>query len=1481
LQKKVKKMAPNIKKKNSLALKNKFTQLVFWTVCLLVQSSVFGQNWNFYYRSDQMSLLASSLASGNVSLSTSSSAANGGIEPVYGRGDIVFLGTLTYSNANARTLTLTSDEDIWINGDITSTGGQLNLAFNVPAGKKILINGDITTNGGSITVNNGSNVVSSVHFQKTTGSPVIQTINTNGGAISFNNSTLKLLNTGGSLVLNSGAGAITLGGSGSILQEGTFYQCSPTFLLGWGGAHTNGEKSYTGFTITNGKSYSGRIYFWDSWDNERGEVAVVENGSWKYYFTSHRTYSASGNGFSSTVANYNTQHQLSSQGNLGGNINWVDAYADFSFTAQHTGTLKTFSTTTSAIDDESLELYNVWETSFTTAPHNNGVRTLEFITTNTTQDACLISGVISGGLILKKSGTGTVKLSNYNTYTGGTTVDAGILQLHDSGISGNAGKGTINGELTINQNGTVQLSGNPAALGWWSTPYYANNRVTTLNINGGLLEAVGGQQHIWNMTGGVNFSEGGTIRSNGGTSSAAATSYIEWGGSNITVSNTNTNRPAVISGRVHLRNDYGEMTYTVNNNSQEYDLIFSAAITEASTTNLIKAGTGKLVFTGNNSARTGTTTVSAGTLVVGASNALGSGAVNLEAGTTLLTGRGITTLANNMVLNGNATLGLDKSVEVLLVGGGGGGASGGGGAGGVVSQSMSLNSGTYTVTVGAGGTGTDADQSNGNNGGQTTFIGVNAFGGGGGGKTLTGGLSGASGGGTGSDATTAGGTATQGYAGGVGISTAPCSGASGGGGAGAAGSSGWTQTTYNNYYGLSGQNTMGGNAGIGVLNAITGSATYYGGGGGGGCNNNAGTQPQERAGQGGLGGGGRGANANNGNGIAGTANTGGGGGGGDWEGFGANGGSGVVILRYAGATNGTGGTITNGTGSATGFTIHTFNASGSFTLNSSTSLEVTGVVSGTGGLTYEANDGAITLSAANTYSGSTVISSGTLVLNTNASIGSASNTSTFTNNGIFTLKNGATFIPSPVNNSISGSGTYNVEKSLTGNSSTWTNTSGRFWYMGVPMKNVARNNYGTPGTTTNRVWSYAESTKSYSEVTDGSVLLSAGTGYVYRRSTDGTLTFTASGTNGLRDTDFTASGLTKTTGHSAGYHLISNPFMAYVDWHAVHTGATNMESTYYIRSNNSTNTNISALISYNKSTALATNNSSITATPEQLRYIAPMQSIWVRVSGAAGSTGSLSMSRSMLSHQSGNVGLKSSTVFPNLARVNLVDGNNFDQLLVYLNGDMSNEVDEYDSEKMPVAGTVQVYTMSSNKKLVMNGLKNNKKKVSVPLYLELPETKSYTLQLSEYQVEDGLILLEDKQEGTIQDFTLMENYSFYANSGLLQNRFVLHFILPDAELAPQGPSNSWVAAAEGSYTEGGDVEISNDDKGNIEITLNQAAEQKVEGTVQASDVNGKIVYSGILEGALTTVELNVPAGIYYLTVQSGTLIEKKKVFIQE
>jgi autotransporter-associated beta strand protein len=485
---------------------------------------------------------------------------------------------------------------------------------------------------------------------------------------------------------------------------------------------------------------------------------------------------------------------------------------------------------------------------------------------------------------------------------------------------------------------------------------------------------------------------------------------------------------------------------------------------------------------------------------------------------------------------------------------------------------------------------------------------------------------------------------------------------------------------------------------------------------------------------------------------------------------------------------------------------------------------------------------------------------------------------TLTNNGTFTLKDGATFVPGIAANSIQGMGTFNVEKQLTGNSSTWNtaNNEGRFWYMGVPMVSVARSSFGTPGSNSNRIWSYSENTKLYTEITNGAAMLSAGTGYVHRRNDNNLITYTASGPNGLYGDNFSLNGLTRTAGTFAGYHLISNPYMAYLDWEAV--TSSNIESTYYIRS--ASPTNISALISCNKdndeyvSTAAATIDEYT-----DVRYIAPLQSIWVRV-GTTPSTGSISATRSMLSHQSSNPGLKSTTVYPVLARVNLVNDTRYDQLLVFMNEYQSNATNNFDSEKMFVSGEASIYTMASGKKLVMNGLKNNKKKISVPLYLELPTSKVYQLQLSQYIMEDGLILLEDKQEGTIQDFTINDTYAFYANSGVLSNRFVLHFYMPDAGVSAQGPSNSWVEE-ESPINEGGSILVSSNGRGKVTITQDIDASSTEKGSVIVRDASGREIFNGQLTGSATNLELDTPSGIYFVSVELNGQVEVKKIFVQQ
>jgi len=270
-------------------------------------------------------------------------------------------------------------------------------------------------------------------------------------------------------------------------------------------------------------------------------------------------------------------------------------------------------------------------------------------------------------------------------------------------------------------------------------------------------------------------------------------------------------------------------------------------------------------------------------------------------------------------------------VDILMVGGGGsggtfspdrGGSGGGGGAGGVVHfVNLPLADGTYPVSVGDGGTGVTAYNTNGNPGGDTTFVHpsgtVSAYGGGGGGAAgnpFADPASG-SGGGAGSNRNSppsgqsyTGDTAqkasvpspinpfatTYGNSGGDAYANPPySSGGSensggGGGGAGASGGNGSPPSTYG----------AGGNGqpfptfayplvGLSPLDPHSPSNDHYGGGGAAGNNNTA---------LGGYGGGGDAGDP----GTAGVDNLGGGGSGPSYPTRPTvnDGGSGIVIVRY-------------------------------------------------------------------------------------------------------------------------------------------------------------------------------------------------------------------------------------------------------------------------------------------------------------------------------------------------------------------------------------------------------------------------------------------------------------------------------------------------------------------------------------------------------------------------------------------------------
>jgi hypothetical protein len=426
--------------------------------------------------------------------------------------------------------------------------------------------------------------------------------------------------------------------------------------------------------------------------------------------------------------------------------------------------------------------------------------------------------------------------------------------------------------------------------------------------------------------------------------------------------------------------------------------------------------------------------------------------------------------------------------------------------------------------------------------------------------------------------------------------------------------------------------------------------------------------------------------------------------------------------------------------------------------------------------------------------------------------------------------------------------------------------TGRVWYIGVPLNNLTRGAaFGTAGPD-NRLWSWTESGPSQwsSPITDNTTPLVPNTGYVFRTGAT-TTTLNFSGTS-LYSSNVSLTGLSNSGGTFAGCHLRSNPYTAYLDWTQVFSASTNISSTYCIPTSNG-----SSMVydTYNASGNTFVNPSGVAMT----RYIAPMQAFWVVVNPST--QGTLNMTKAMLSHQSGAVGLKDITSFPAFARLNLVSGDFYDQVVVYTDANATSEVEDYDSKKFFLPNKAQVYCPVGNDKLVINALKQGKAQTSAPLTVELPSTQIYKFEMAESFVENGLVILEDKQEGMFQDMGVNPIYEFYGNSGVIADRFVLHFHLPN------GTNNGGQVGNEGQagvndFTSGQIAVIANHDGA---VTVELSADLTTSGEIQIFDEAGRLVAQKAITSAETSLQLNNGMGVYFVRVQTPMKTEMKKVMV--
>jgi hypothetical protein len=453
--------------------------------------------------------------------------------------------------------------------------------------------------------------------------------------------------------------------------------------------------------------------------------------------------------------------------------------------------------------------------------------------------------------------------------------------------------------------------------------------------------------------------------------------------------------------------------------------------------------------------------------------------------------------------------------------------------------------------------------------------------------------------------------------------------------------------------------------------------------------------------------------------------------------------------------------------------------------------------------------------------------------------------------------------------SFSGAGNYIVEQAITGTNSGGT-PNGRFWYLGSAVSNALSTAFNAGGA---NVLKYRdEPNNQWVEIANDGVTLVPGRGYYCQ--TTGNTTVSFSGSN-INNGAMTISNLSRSAGiNFEGFNLVSNPYPSYLDWEAVTKN--NISNTMWYRTASGSTAASMVFDTYVAgSGGIGTNLNGSNVS----NLIPPMQAFWVRVNQGQ-TSGSLALDNTMRAHFTsinGSVaGLKSTSNERDLfLRMNLLQADKKDQLIVYVNETATNGFDVLDGEKMMQAGFPQFYTKAGDKKIVINGLNSAKKQHSLPITMELPTTGVHSFIIEDLEISNGLVWLEDKQEEIIQALEPGTVYEFYAASGINAERFVLHFQLIDDAV----PTNVYNEVNSSANFSGKGANVHAESAGVVVIKLPASTEGVTD--IQIRDAAGKIVYTGSTNTLETSVQLEQANGIYYVTLSSNAGVEVRKVFVQQ
>jgi outer membrane autotransporter protein len=558
---------------------------------------------------------------------------NGFNQTIGSLGSLAGAGTVTNSGAGAATLTVGGNNtSTTFSGTLQNGASALGLA---KTGTGTLTLSGVNTYRGGTTVNGGTLAVSADN-----------NLGDNSGSLAFGGGALQFLSgfiSNRAVTLNSGGGTFDTNGNNATLG-GTIGGAGSLTKIGTGTLTVSGVNTYRGGTTVNGGTLA------VSSDNNLGDSSgslAFGGGALQFLsgFISNRavTLNSGGGTFDTNGNGPLLTGSISGPGGLTkvgiGDLTLAGASTYSGPTnvlPLAAGAINVFSPASAftVVSGGALNLNGFNQSIGSLAGDGlvgNAGPGPAALTTGGNNSSTTFSGVIfdaPGTMRLTKAGTGTMILSGDNSYTGGTTISAGTLQLGDGGTSGSiVGNVANNGIFAVNRSDVFTFRGLISGTG----AFQQNGTGTTIFTAN-------------NTYSGATTVSAGTLQAGAANTFAPSSAFTVASGAALNLASFNQSIGSLAgAGSVTL----GSATLTTGNDNTS--TTFSGTISGAGS--LTKIGTGVLTLSGVNTYSGGTTL--AGTLSLANNQALGSGALTTT-GSVVDYANGVT-IANAIVINSNST----------------------------------------------------------------------------------------------------------------------------------------------------------------------------------------------------------------------------------------------------------------------------------------------------------------------------------------------------------------------------------------------------------------------------------------------------------------------------------------------------------------------------------------------------------------------------------------------------------------------------------------------------------------------------------------------------------------------------------------------------------------------------------------------------------------------------------------------------------